>query len=200
MTNRQKQRLAIGAIALLVFAIRWFITKPAADSNAPLAQNAPANKGQARATPQPSQQGGAPSSLDHLPKWSASSPAINLHHVFFGEINRKGKPVGFHSRPGSNDPRGSRLVAIKDGPNRLGVYTATIEVQDDGQWKQKFSSFFPDAMSASDVQKAILHAYSNSSAPKRQPWTGPSGLGFDIQGYTLSRGDINTAFPIYRRD
>lgn len=132
-------------------------------------------------------------------KWSKTSPALNLHHIFEGEINRKGKPVGYHSRPGGNDPDGARVVSVKDGPNRLGVYTANIEIRDGNQWKSKFSSFFPDNMSQQEVTKAILNAYNNSNDKKKQPWQGPSGLGFDIQGYTMSRGDINTAFPIYRR-
>ncbi|MEM7256291.1 MAG: EndoU domain-containing protein [Pseudomonadota bacterium] len=131
-------------------------------------------------------------------KWSNSRPAVNLHHVFEGEINRKGKPVGYHSRPGGKDPSSARVVSVRDKPNSKGVYTATIEVRDGNQWKQKFSSFFPDTMSQKQVVDAILHAYNNSSNKNKQPWQGPSGLGFDIQGYTLSKGDINTAFPVYR--
>jgi hypothetical protein len=134
------------------------------------------------------------------PKWSSTTPAINLPHVFEGEINRKGKPVGYHSRPGGRDAPGARIVSMRDGPNSKGVYTANIEIQDGGQWKQKFSSFFPDSMSQQQVIDAIINAYSNSNNKKSQPWQGPSGHGFDIQGYTLSKGDINTAFPVYRRD
>lgn len=133
-------------------------------------------------------------------KWSSTTPAINLHHVFEGEINRKDKPVGYHSRPGGNDPDGARLVRVKDKPNRAGVYTATISIRDGDQWKEKFSSFFPDSLSQQEVVGAVLNAYRKSSDKKKQPWQGPSGLGFDIQGYTMSKGDINTAFPIYRRD
>lgn len=133
-------------------------------------------------------------------KWSDTNPAINLHHVFEGEINRKGKPVGYHSRPGGNDPDTARIVRIKDKPNRAGVYTANIEIRDGNQWKGKFSSFFPDNLSQQQVTDLILKAYRNSKDKNKQPWQGASGLGFDVQGYTMSRGDINTAFPIYRRD
>jgi len=131
-------------------------------------------------------------------KWSKTSPAINLHHVFEGEINRKGRPVGFHSRPGGVDPSTARLVRIRDKPNKAGVYTAMIEVRDGSRWLEKFSSFFPDQMSSAEVTDAVLNAYRNSKNKKSQPWRGPSGLGFDIEGYTLSKGDINTAYPIYR--
>jgi len=135
-----------------------------------------------------------------LPHWSSSNPEINLWHVFHGEINRKGKPTGWHSRPGGQDPANARIVSIKDRPNRAGVYTATIEVRDGGQWKSKFSSFFPDNLSQQEVIDVIVHAYSNSKNPNKQPWSGPSGLGFQVQGYTSSRGGINTAFPVYNRN
>lgn len=136
----------------------------------------------------------------NLPHWSSTDPEINLWHVFKGEINRKGKPTGWHSRPGGQDPATARIVSIKDRPNRAGVYTATIEVRDGGQWKSKFSSFFPDNLSQQEVVEVIVHAYSNSKNPNKQPWSGPSGLGFQVQGYTSSRGGINTAFPVYNRN
>ena len=133
-------------------------------------------------------------------KWSSSEPNINLWHIFDGEINRSGKPVGFHSRPGGNDPSNARVVSIRDKPNRYGVYTATIEIRDGNQWKDKFSSFFPDSMSRDEVIDAVVNAYNNSNNPNAQPFEGPSGLGFTIQGYTSGRGGINTAFPIYVRN
>ncbi len=34
------------------------------------------------------------------PSWSRTSPPINLTHIFEGEINKRGKPVGYHARPG----------------------------------------------------------------------------------------------------
>lgn len=133
------------------------------------------------------------------PKWSKTNPNINMWHVFEGEINRSGKPVGFHSRPDGQDPSGARLVSIRDKPNRAGVYTATIEIRDGNQWRSKFSSFFPDALSTNEVTSAVVNAYKNSRDPKAQPFEGPSGLGFTIQGYTSGSGGINTAFPVYVR-
>lgn len=134
------------------------------------------------------------------PKWSKTEPNINQWHIFAGEINRSGKPVGFHSRPGGQDPAGARVKSVRDRPNKAGVYTAAIEIRDGQQWKEKFSSFFPDSLSRNEVLQAVLNAYENSANPKAQPFEGPSGLGFSVQGYTSSRGGINTAFPIYVRD
>lgn len=133
-------------------------------------------------------------------KWSDTTPNINLWHIFDGEINRSGKPVGFHSRPFGKDPKNARVVSIRDKPNKAGVYTATIEIRDGNQWKEKFSSFFPDVLSHQQVVQAVLHAYQNSPDPQAQPFEGPSGLGFSIQGYTSSRGGINTAYPLFVRN
>ena len=132
-------------------------------------------------------------------QWSSTTPEINLWHVFEGEINRSGKPVGYHSRPGGRDAANARVTNVRDQPNGLGVYTANIEIRDGNSWKGKFSSFFPDSLSRDEVVAAVLHAYNNSSNPQAQPFEGPSGLGFVIQGYTSNRGGINTAFPIYVR-
>lgn len=132
-------------------------------------------------------------------QWSKTDPNINLWHVFEGEINRSGKPVGYHSRPGGNDPANARIVSVRDKPNRAGVYTANIEIRDGDQWKSKFSSFFPDSLSRDEVVDAVLNAYRNSSDKNAQPFQGPSGLGFTVQGYTSRSGGINTAFPVFVR-
>ncbi len=145
------------------------------------------------------QNGAAKHNEPDYAKWTDTNPNINQWHIFAGEINRSGKPVGYHSRPNGQDPATARIKSIRDKPNRAGVYTANIEIRDGNQWKGKFSSFFPDSMSRDDVLMAVLNAYQNSSNPQAQPFEGPSGLGFTIQGYTSSSGGINTAFPIYVR-
>lgn len=141
-------------------------------------------------------------SLDLSQNWSKTSPAINIHHIFLGDINKRGKPTGFHSRPKGKDPKSARLKRIQSKPNKAGVYTARIEVFDQStqQWREKFSSLFPDKLSANEIISAILHAYSNRDKSKKQPWSGPSGLGFPIQGYVLNNGKINTAFPVFTKD
>jgi len=146
------------------------------------------------------QNSGSKRSHPNTKQWSSTNPEINLWHVFEGEINRRGKPTGYHSRPGGQDASNARIVSVKDKPNGVGVYTANIEVRDGNQWKGKFSSFFPDDLSQEQVIDAVLNAYNNSKDKNKQPWEGPSGLGFTIQGYTTNRGGINTAFPIYRRN
>ena len=134
--------------------------------------------------------------------WTRTDPPINATHIFLGEINRSGKPTGFHARPGGVEPKNARVERISDGPNASGVYTAQIEVQDRraGVWKGKFSTFFPDRLSHPQVIEAILNAYHHRMPGQDAPWRGPSGLGFEVQGYTLRDGRINTAYPVYVRD
>jgi len=134
--------------------------------------------------------------------WSPTEPAINATHIFLGEINRSGKPTGYHARPGGEDPKSARVVRINQGPNRDGVYTAQVEIRDpgSGRWKQKFSTMFPDRLSHGEVVKAIIHAWEHRERGRDEPWRGPSGLGFPIQGYRLRDGRINTAYPIFVRD
>lgn len=146
-----------------------------------------------------SAQSGGTSSVDLSQKWSDTNPRINLKHIFSGEINRRGKPTGYHSRPGGDDPASARIKSISKRANKAGVYTAQVEIKDpdSGQWKQKFSSIFPDTLSHQAVIDAILYAYKNRDKGKDTPWSGPSGLGFQINGYTNRDGSINTAFPIF---
>lgn len=134
--------------------------------------------------------------------WTQTDPPVNATHIFLGEINRSGKPTGFHARPEGKDPKSARIIEIREGPNRAGVYTAQVEVRDavSGTWREKFSTFFPDRLSHGEVVSAILHAYRHRESGQQAPWRGPSGLGFPIQGYTLRDGRINTAYPVYIRD
>ncbi len=142
-----------------------------------------------------------PSNSQPHASWSSTDPPVNLEHIFHGEINRRGRPVGYHSRPGGQDPPHARVVRITAGPNRAGVYETTVEIRtDDGEWLGKRSTFFPDHMNRQEVLEAILHAYHNRTSLESRRFTGPSGKGFVIRGYLLRDGRINTAFPLYRRD
>jgi hypothetical protein len=140
------------------------------------------------------------SSVARSKRWTQTDPPINFVHVFYGEINRRGKPVGFHSRPEGKDPRHARLVKRLDGPNSEGVYVARVAIREPGSetWLEKNSSIFPDAMTPQHVIQAILHAFRKGETDDRGKFRGPSGRGFTIEGWTLRDGKINTAYPIYR--
>jgi len=132
-------------------------------------------------------------------QWSRTSPEINLKHIFEGAINSKGRPTGFHSRPGGQDPLHARLKKILSPPDNSGVYTARVEIYAprERRWKEKFSTLFPDSMSRKQVIQAVLHAWNHRSTGNKTKWEGPSGTGFTIQGFLNQRRNINTAYPIY---
>ncbi|MDP9121884.1 MAG: EndoU domain-containing protein [Acidobacteriota bacterium] len=131
-------------------------------------------------------------------RWSATTPRVNETHIFEGGINRRGRPVGFHSRPGGQDPSHARVVAILRQPNGYGVYEARVAIAGSGGgWVEKRSTFYPDRLGREAVVAAIVHAYQNRAAGGGSPFRGPSGLGFTIEGYLLGDGSINTAYPIY---
>lgn len=196
-----KYKKYIPIVAVILVALGVNLDQFGIDLNA-LSRGGGATTTQSSTQPTSSTNSETPRSTDTITsseKWSNTNPDINQWHIFDGEINRSGKPVGFHSRPGGKDPENARVRSIRDSPNKSGVYTASIEIRDGNQWKEKSSSFFPDSMSRDDVLMAVLNAYENSKDPKAQPFEGPSGLGFSIQGYTSNKGGINTAFPIYVR-
>jgi len=127
--------------------------------------------------------------------WSDTRPAINLTHIFAGEINRRGKPVGFHSRPNGVDLLASGVARIVDRPNRAGVYTAVVWIG--RRDRTKFSTFYPDRLTRPLVIQAILAAF-RSGQRRGERFRGPSGHGFTIEGY-FQNGRIHTAYPIYSR-
>lgn len=133
-------------------------------------------------------------------RWTQTEPAINVVHIFHGEMNRRNKPVGFHSRPNGKGPDSARIVKILDGPNQVGVYVAQVAIHNprSAKWLRKRSSLFPNSMSRKDVIAAILNAYHKGKVDERGKFRGPSGHGFTIEGWTLRDGRINTAYPIYR--
>ena len=132
--------------------------------------------------------------------WSDTDPAINLAHIFEGEINRRGKPVGYHSRPDGEDPPGARVVRIVEEENDAGVYIADVEIRSrSGRWQGKRSTFYPDKMGRDEVVQAILHAWEDGQRFRDGRFRGDSGHGFTIEGRTLEDGRINTAYPILVR-
>ncbi len=140
-------------------------------------------------------------SLAYSP-WSKTDPALNMVHIFEGEINKRGKPVGFHKKLNQTGAYSSRIKKMLSKPNKAGVYTAIVEIYDRRQnkWKDKFSSMFPDRLTKQQVVQAILRAISQNRLGTGAKWRGPSGYGFMIEGYRLYDGRVNTAYPLYTAD
>jgi hypothetical protein len=132
-------------------------------------------------------------------KWTRTDPPINLVHIDFGEINKHGEAVGFHHRAHGMDPEGARVLQITQSPDGQGVYRARVEIRDPetGAWvrKKASSTFYPDAMSDSEVVAAILAAFHQGKRRGNGQFAGDSGNGFTIEGW-YQNGRINSAYPL----
>ncbi|MCT8342710.1 DUF637 domain-containing protein [Photorhabdus kleinii] len=125
---------------------------------------------------------------------------VNVEHVFHGEINRKGKAVGFHHEASIGHQGKARITEITDLSNAQGVYRGKVEVfnSQTGQWvsKDPKSTFFPQSWNRQQVLSEIKGAYKNSTM-QGSKWEGISPSGVRIGGYLDKNGNINTAFPVY---
>ena len=144
--------------------------------------------------------------------WSSGSPAVKAQHIFCGEINGKGRAVGFHSRPGGRNPETVALTEdVRLDPRHPGVYTISrFHITEHGRTEVKtLSTMFPDRCDTDAVIAAIQHAYAHGtrtadgfSGPSGPTCTDNRGQGFRIQGFTGTHGGnkggrtvIMTAYP-----
>jgi Bacterial EndoU nuclease len=134
---------------------------------------------------------------------AASKITIKIQHVLTGEINKSGKAVGFHARPGGVNPPTARMTALTEAADVNGVYKGKVEIFDSakGIWvpKKAQSSFFPDKLSSKQIENAVRNAYADALRTGNvngASWTGKSGLGFEISGYVDGK-TITSAFPIH---
>ena len=138
--------------------------------------------------------------------WEGRGPAVNVGHIFCGEIKRR--PDGYHSEAVFPTP----LVSAVSERQEIGrgVYNGTVTFADG---ERKFSTFYPRGCTVEMVLRSIRYAVAQPQTPKRNGWgfvapsapgnaTGADGfcLGTDGRAFTiryglLSRGDVNTAFP-----
>lgn len=139
---------------------------------------------------------------------AGGSPPVKAQHIFCGEINRDGRAVGFHSRPGGRNPATVSNVKRHEADSRHpGIYTLfRFDITERGVTRQKaVSTMFPDACSARDVIAAIQHAYNTGTrgGGAFNGMSGPSctdsaGRQFRIKGFTGTRNGqtfIATAYP-----
>jgi hypothetical protein len=140
--------------------------------------------------------------------FAAGDPPVDATHIFCGDINDRGRAVGFHARPDGDTPDTvSGIETLSPERGRPGIYTLrdfTITV--DGVAADKpLSTMFPDSCSREEVLAAIRHAFHNATSVEGNRFDGPSGTRctddrgdpFPIRGYTSNRGGfhIRTAYP-----
>lgn len=129
---------------------------------------------------------------------------INVEHLFHGEINRRGRAVGFHHRASIGHEGRARIVpGSETPPNANGVFQARVEVYNPATntWvsKNSPSTFFPDSWNRGQVMTEIRGAFGSASFPdpaRPNYWEGVSPSGVRIGGYLDNAGNINTAFPL----
>ncbi|WP_200878030.1 RHS repeat-associated core domain-containing protein, partial [Burkholderia paludis] len=145
----------------------------------------------------------APNPNSWIDPWGLcrTSPKINSEHVFHGEINNRGRAVGFHHEGSIGHIGKARVTGITSPANAQGVYRGRVEIFDSssGAWVAKGpeSSFFPKSWNRQQVMSEIRSAFDNGVVSSNGKWEGVSSSGVHIEGWLNRSGDINTAYPIY---
>ncbi|WP_332275910.1 T7SS effector LXG polymorphic toxin [Bacillus velezensis] len=120
--------------------------------------------------------------------------AGTMKHIYHGEINKRGKAVGYHHE----SMMGGKIIpGTEKKPDKNGVYMAKVEV---GSVKKiADSSFFPREWNRADVLKAIDEAYHTRKQVRSNKYRGITSTGIKIEMYLNSDGTIATAYPLYKK-
>ena len=117
-----------------------------------------------------------------------------MRHVYHGEINRRGKAVGYHHE----SMMGGKIVpGAEKKPDKNGVYMAKVEI--DGVKKIADSSFFPKEWNRAEVLKAINEAYQSKEQIASNKYRGITSSGIKVEMYLNKDGSIATAYPLYKK-
>ncbi len=155
-----------------------------------------------------------------LPKLSNTQPPVNLHHIFCGELNRRGRAVGYHSNPDAHPPSTYRSHTERSPQNHAGIYIweKIHLVMNSKSVTKRMSTMFPDHCSESQVINSIVYSAKHITQNCSVRWAqcGPSAPSITASGNldnycigkdghmfiiaTAKKGaKINTAFPVYAR-
>ncbi|MGX4254842.1 T7SS effector LXG polymorphic toxin [Bacillus sp. YH3-2-B2] len=120
--------------------------------------------------------------------------AGTMKHIYHGEVNKRGKAVGYHHE----SMMGGKIIpGTEKKPDKNGVYMAKVEV---GSVKKiADSSFFPREWNRVDVLKAIDEAYHTRKQVRSNKYRGITSTGIKIEMYLNSDGTIATAYPLYKK-
>lgn len=118
-----------------------------------------------------------------------------LQHIFLGEINPRGKAVGFHYEE-MQGTKGKVVAGTVSTPDKYGVYKAEVEITDGSRHGYKMSSFFPKAWTAQEVVDRVNEAFVSRKLVTGNLFEGKTKDGITIQMY-MDNNKIVTAFPIY---
>jgi len=124
----------------------------------------------------------------------------SLEHILEGQLNNRGKAVGFHYE-GMPTAKGKIIPGTESEPNEFGIYTAKVEVNGVPKTANGgMSSFFPKDWDAQNIVDGINEAYGSKEFVRgsRNTFRGKTSQGIRIEMYIDSAtGKIISAFPIY---
>ena len=118
-------------------------------------------------------------------------------HVFEGELNRRGKAVGYHYGM-IEDSAGSGIPGSKVELGNNGVYKVKVEVNGVPKTANGgYSTMFPDSMSPQEVVDSINEAYYKrvKVTNTRNTYRGMSNNGVQIDMFIDKNGKTISAFP-----
>ncbi len=119
-----------------------------------------------------------------------------IEHIFEGQINVRGKAVGYHYG-GIEGTSGKVISGTESSVNNFGVYKAQVEV--DGIPKTAnggFSTFYSKDMSPQQVVDAINEAYNNRVHIRGNKYLGITSSGMEIEMFLDKTEKIISAYPI----
>ena len=123
-----------------------------------------------------------------------------LEHILEGELNAKGKAVGFHYE-GMPSAKGKVISGTEIPPNQFGVYIAQVEVNGVPKVSNGGkSSFFPKDWDAQKIVNSINEAFENKKLVEgtRNTFRGLTSNELEIEMYIDNvSGKIISAFPKY---
>lgn len=133
------------------------------------------------------------SELEHIDIFQQGA----LEHILEGELNQKGRAVGFHYDR-LPTKKGEIVVGTKTKENEFGVYEAKVIIEGvEKTSNEGNSTFFPDDWDTQEVVDAINEAYENRIFITGNTYEGLTDEGMMIRMYLNDQNKIISAFPIY---
>jgi toxin YxiD len=117
-----------------------------------------------------------------------------MKHIYHGEINKRGKAVGYHHE----SMMGGKIISgTEEKPDINGVYRAKVEI--DGVKKIAKSTFLPKEWDRAKVINTINEAYETKIKIGNNKYVGKTSSGIDVEMYLNYDGKIVTAYPLFKK-
>ena len=125
-----------------------------------------------------------------------------IEHIFEGQVNARGKAVGYHYEGIEGTSSGGiemkYRIETESSTNNFGIYKAKVEVNGIPKTANGgFSSFYPKSMSPQEVIGSINEAYRNRVYIRGNTYSGLTSSGMEIEMFLDKNGKIISAYPVY---